>query len=160
MDSSNKSVIGHRMHSRTSLHVPILSGIAIFIFTTLTSGAATYFAATPDVTAIQSKINLAQDGDTVVVPAGTAHWTQTLEITKNITVRGAGIGKTVIYDDVPRAPQVHTVRVVLAKNLPFRLTGFDFRGDANVTKSNGGGVFRFRGMHGVTSKFRLDHCSF
>jgi hypothetical protein len=161
MDSSDKSVIGHRMHSRTSLHVLKLSGIAIFVFfTALTSRGATYSAASPDVTAIQSKINLAHDGDIVVVPAGTAHWTETLEITKNITVRGAGIGRTVIYDEVPRAPQVHTIRVVLSKNLPFRLTGFDFRGDATVTKSNGGGVFRFRGMHGVTSKFRLDHCSF
>ena len=148
------------MHSRTSFQARILSGIAILLFTTLTLQGATYFAASPNLTDIQSKINLAGDGDTVIVPAGTARWTQELLITKNLTLRGAGIGRTVIVDAVPRAPQVHTMRVVLSKNLPFRLTGFEFRGDATVTKPNGGGVLRFRGMHGITGGFRLDHCRF
>jgi hypothetical protein len=111
------------------------------------------------VTDIQAKINLARDGDTVTVPAGTARWTVPLEITKNITVRGAGIGRTVIYDTVPRT-QLCLLHVTLSGNLPFRLSGLEFRGDSSVTKPNGGGVIRLRGMPGVTSNFRLDHCKF
>lgn len=148
------------LSSCTSFQTNIRSGLAILLFTTLTARGASYFATSAAVSDIQSKIDLAHDGDTVIVPAGTAHWKASLEITKNITVRGAGIGQTVIYDEVPRAPQVHTIRVVLSRDLPFRLTGFEFRGDATVTKPNGGGIIRFRGMHGITGRFRLDHCVF
>ena len=122
------------MHSRTSFQARILSGIAILLFTTLTLRGATYTAASANVTDIQSKINLARDGDTVIVPAGTARWTTQLLITKNLTLRGAGIGQTVIFDAVPRGPQSHTLHVVLTKNLPFRLTGFEFQGDSSVTR--------------------------
>src|SRR6266446_6652748 len=105
------------MHSRTSFQARILSGIAIFLFTTLTLPGASYSAASAKVTDIQAKIDLAHDGDTVVVPAGTAQWTTPLSITKNITLKGAGIGQTVIFDDVRRAPQSHTIDVVLTKDL-------------------------------------------
>ena len=67
------------MHSRTSFQARILSGIAILLFTTLTLRGATYSAASANVTDIQSKINLARDGDTVIVPAGTARWTARVE---------------------------------------------------------------------------------
>jgi len=148
------------MHSPTSSQARVLSGISVFLFTTLTLPGASYFAASPKVTDIQSKIDLARDGDTVVVPAGTARWTTELLITKNLTLRGAGVGKTVIVDAVPRSPQSHTVDVVLTKNLPSRLTGFEFRGDSSVTAGNDNGVVYFRGMEGMTARFRLDHCKF
>ena len=51
---------------------------------------------------VSSAIASAHDGDTVVVPAGTASWTSTLSITKGITLRGAGYDATVILDDIPR----------------------------------------------------------
>jgi hypothetical protein len=148
------------MHSRTSFQARILSGIAILLFTTLTLRGASYSAASAKLTDIQAKIDLARDGDTIVVPAGIARWTTELLITKNLTLRGAGIGKTVIVDAVPRGPQSHTLHVVLTKDLPFRLTGFEFQGDPSVSADNGGGIAFFRGMAGITSRFRLDHCKF
>ena len=39
---------------------------------------------------VHAAIRAATDGDTVTVPAGTATWTATLNITKNITLQGAG----------------------------------------------------------------------
>jgi hypothetical protein len=36
--------------------------------------------------------NLAVDGDTIAIPAGTFSWTTTLTITKAITLQGAGVG--------------------------------------------------------------------
>jgi len=148
-------------NSRTSFQALVLSGIAIFLFTPLTARGTTYTAASANVTDIRAKIDLARDGDTIVVPAGIAQWTVPLEITKNITVRGAGIGRTVIFDEVPRTSgDSCALQVVLSKNLPFRFSGFEFRGDSTVTKPNNNGVIRFRGMQGATSNFRLDHCKF
>jgi len=146
--------------SNPSLQAFILSGFAMLFLTAPAVEGATYVAASTKGSDVQAKINIARDGDTVVVPAGTARWTTQLSITKNLTLKGAGIGQTVIFDEVPRSPQVHTMDVVLTKNLPFRVTGFEFRGDSNVTAANGNGVFYFRGMEGVTSRFRLDHCKF
>lgn len=50
---------------------------------------------------VHAAIRAATDGDTVTVPAGTATWTATLDITKNITLQGAGPDSTVIIDAVP-----------------------------------------------------------
>jgi hypothetical protein len=148
------------MHYRTSFQARILSGIVTLLFTGLTLRGATYTAASAKVSDIQSKIDFARDGDTINVPAGEARWTTELLITKNVTLRGAGIGKTVIVDAVPRGPQSHTFRIILAKDLPSRVTGFEFQGDSNVTADNGGGIVYLRGMEGITGSFRLDHCKF
>jgi hypothetical protein len=50
---------------------------------------------------VHAAVQSAADGDIVTVPAGTATWTTTLEITKNITLQGAGARSTVIIDAVP-----------------------------------------------------------
>ena len=66
---------------------------------------------------VESAIGSAHEGDTVIVPAGTASWTSTLVITKGITLKGAtSIGgsisspvvtdETIILDELPRrSPQ-------------------------------------------------------
>jgi hypothetical protein len=138
----------------------LLCGVVVSLSTALNAGAAIYIAASPRVGDIQAKVDLANDGDTVTVPAGTVSWRTPLEITKNIFVRGAGIGKTIILDEVPRSTGSYTLRIALSKDLPSRLTGFEFRGSTAVTKPNPGGVIRLRGMDGITHKFRLDHCEF
>jgi hypothetical protein len=51
---------------------------------------------------VRTAIASAKDGDTVIVPKGTAMWTTPLDITDNITFEGAGAGETVIIDEVPR----------------------------------------------------------
>ena len=42
---------------------------------------------------VSAAIGSAKDGDTVIVPTGTATWTTPLNITDNITLQGAGAGK-------------------------------------------------------------------
>ena len=44
----------------------------------------------------------AQNGDTITLPAGTFTWNRQINITKNITLSGAGEGVTIIYDNVPK----------------------------------------------------------
>src|SRR5215475_2668371 len=114
----------------------LLSGVAIFLFTAFTADAATYSAASANVSDIQAQVDLAQDGDTIMVPAGTVSWGTPLDITKNITVRGAGIGQTIILDEVPRTTGSYTMRIALDEDLPARFTGFEFRGSTAVTKPN------------------------
>jgi len=138
----------------------LLSGVVLSFATAFNVGATTYLAASPQVSDIQAKVNLANDGDTVTVPAGTVSWKVPLEITKSITVRGAGVGKTIILDEVPRSRGSYTLRIALTKDLPARLTGFEFQGGTAVTKPNPGGVLHFRGITGISHNFRLDHCEF
>ena len=51
---------------------------------------------------VRSAVASAKDGDTVAVPAGSATWTSSLNITKNITLQRAGAESTIIVDDVPQ----------------------------------------------------------
>jgi len=144
----------------------LLFGVAIFLFTTLTVRAATYFAASAKDVDIQAKVNLAHGGDTVVVPAGTAQWTTGLNITKNITLRGASTtdttantvtDATIILDNVARTPaQSALIRATLAPTQSFRLTGFTFR-PGSVTKTANNGAIR---LSGTCPSFRIDHCHF
>jgi hypothetical protein len=53
-------------------------------------------AASASYTDVSAAIARANQGDTILVPAGSATWSQRLEITKPITLIGAGIGSTVI----------------------------------------------------------------
>jgi hypothetical protein len=163
---------------------------------------------------VQAAIRAAGDGDTVSVPAGTATWTGTLNITKNITLQGAGPGSTVIIDAVPamarerspenqrgsrmtgkrppqrgpsglrhsrpakprqpalavnraKTPSLRSptgrkvpsplISINLTRNLPFRMTGFTFKGSPNDTKK--GDKARIQ-LSGKSHAFRIDHCVF
>lgn len=116
---------------------------------------------------VQKAIDAAADGDTVLVPAGSAAWTTSNENRpavvisrkgreKRITLQGAGIGKTIITD----ATGSQCFQVVIktseagiysgVKDKAFRITGFTFKGrggDALISTT------------GYT-KWRIDHCHF
>ena len=116
---------------------------------------------------VQKAIDAAADGDTVLVPAGSAAWTTSNENRpavvisrkgreKRITLQGAGIGKTIITD----ATGSQCFQVVIktsetgiysgVKDKAFRITGFTFKGrggDALISTT------------GYT-KWRIDHCRF
>jgi hypothetical protein len=71
--------------------------ILAWVSTNRTSGATITSA---DCTAanVQAAINSAANGDTVVIPAGTATWTNQVIVSKGITIQGAGIGQTILTD--------------------------------------------------------------
>ena len=164
--------------------------------------AATITAKSVSLADVSAAVAEAKNGDSVIVPAGTATWTAPLNITNNITLQGAGAASTIIIDEVPRGPnrqspesgnvprsprQPHVRRtapgvrgakmarsqgrmpglqgregsflisISLAENLPFRLTGFTFKGgNANMQKA-----FRARiQISGNSHTFRIDHCTF
>ena len=82
---------------------------------------------------VQAAIDAASDGDTVLVPAGTAAWTSpdenapaVLIAKKAITVQGAGMDKTIITDATGAKAHQVPFRIIAAQGKPFRITGFAF----------------------------------
>src|ERR1700722_20672630 len=109
-----------RMHSsrttlRPRLWSPIWTSVTLFgmLLALARTEAGTINAASASLSDVVSAINSASDGDTVIVPPGTASWTSAITITKGITLQGAttvtNTGKqnatatdlTVIEDDSP-----------------------------------------------------------
>ena len=76
--------------------------IAILLCPFLVAKAQTVNAASCSSTDVQNAINAAVAGGTVSIPAGTCSWTSTLNISKGITLSGAGQGTTVIQDNVSK----------------------------------------------------------
>jgi hypothetical protein len=146
--------------------------------------AAEIRAKSVSLTDVTSAVGAAKDGDTVIVPAGTASWTAPLEITNNITLQGTGAESTIVISEVPRgsrgqagAPRNQFVRpskmggarspagsrqrfligVNLMRDRPFRLTGFTFKGGLVNTEKTFNGEIRITGN---SHSFRIDHCAF
>jgi len=123
--------------------------------------AETRMAADLTPEAVWEAIDAAKDGDTVKLPAGRAVWTKGWNTgrgatMKAITIRGAGIDKTIIDDDraKPDAPPFVLLGV---EGKPFRVTGITFDGTGYPNAGNWGGFIRIRG---TCKNFRIDHCKF
>jgi hypothetical protein len=97
--------------------------IATVLVSTSWSDASgtTWYSADPSAASVQTAINSASDGDTVIVPAGSATWTTTVACTKAIIITGAGIGQTVITSSLTGA---HILTFDGTK--AFRLSGITF----------------------------------
>jgi len=142
---------------------PVIIGFSIAVAQS-SLPAATWQASSPTVTAITAAINQAANGDTVIVPAGTASWTKTLVVTKGITLKGATTtntstgtvqDRTIILDNVPRMGlNAPIVSCKVPANQGFRLTGFTFSG--SLTNKSDGAVI----ISGTSPSIRLDHCHF
>ncbi len=94
------------------------------------------------------------DGDTVVLPAGSCTWTSYLDVTKGITIHGAGIDNTTIIDSTSN--DWHEVPFWIDVDQPkqWRLTELTITGTGTTTDANG--VLVING----DSSFRIDHVKF
>jgi hypothetical protein len=146
------------------------AGLVVAIFLTgfakvegaLINAASTSFAD------VSSAVASAVDGDTVVIPAGKASWTQTLNITKGITLRGANINATddltIILDNIVitngAAP---IVSAELSPTQSFRVSGITFRVGSRTTEPTNGAALRLTDSPTQTApctSMRIDHCHF
>jgi len=112
---------------------------ALLFATSGTAQATTFNAASPSLADVRAAIASAGNGDTVAIPAGTATWSSTLNVTKAITLAGAGIGQTIIKDNVPRGRSSSVIEWVLQANQPSRMTGIEF-GNAASSESFVGAI--------------------
>jgi len=115
----------------------------------------------------------AADGDTVVIPAGTASWTSALFISHGITLQGQTVitgdhttspnmtatDYTIIQDDAPR--NVRGGVLISNENLTptqsVRITGLTLQYGVSVTDFDQTGVLR---LAGTSPSIRVDHCHF
>lgn len=116
--------------------------------------------------AINTAMASASDGDTVTVPAGTWTWTGStplLSITKAITLKGAGIGNTLIGDGCT-GQNDRLITITLVANKVTRLSGFTFFRDGTRSANNTAGIINVVGQiaGGVMDdrRIRIDHCFF
>src|SRR6266513_5352560 len=91
-----------------------IAGLSACIFLALSGRveAGTITAVSPSLSDVTSAVSKAADGDTVVVPVGTATWTSQLAIKKAITLQGKGIGSTIIKDAIQNGTRLLSFTLV------------------------------------------------
>jgi hypothetical protein len=108
--------------------------------------------------------NLAQDGDTITLPAGTFSWTTHVDITKAITIQGqttlnsdTGIcnDQTVLVDNIVQAPGgTGFFHCTASPNKPLRITGITLTGVGGRQETAYNGAIR---LGGAGDQVRIDH---
>lgn len=105
---------------------------AIRLLATMTAGfsilghAEVVPAASCSQAAVQAAVNAVSSGGTVTIPAGTCTWSNIVTVTKAISIRGAGIGSTVINGTL-NAPY-GTALVTYSPNAAEAVKVFDLSG--------------------------------
>ena len=134
--------------------------------------AAKINARSPSFRDVSEAITSAAKGDTVIVPAGTASWTETLVINKPITLMGqttvnysneTANNQTIILDDVkPRNPIIHADitagDMTVEPTVPLlQIKGFTFRGSPNTTSGSRIAAIQ---LSGTCPAVRISNCHF
>jgi VCBS repeat protein len=102
--------------------------------------------------------NIASDGDTITLPAGTFRWSTTVNLSKAIILQGAGIGRTIVKDGL-QTRRFLSWHLRGTRNGAARLTGIEFQDGGRTRNANApAGVIGFDGSNTNGTTFRLDHC--
>lgn len=109
---------------------------------------------------ISATLSAASRGDTVVVPGEVCTWERTLIINKGIILKGAGIGNTIIANNVADHGYLIAYNPSdYSLDAPFRISGFTF--DLN---NNGSGIYLGEDSRAapftMQTKLRIDHNHF
>jgi len=105
-------------------------------------------------TDVQTAINSANDGDTVLIPAGNCTWTEAVVIDPMpaITILGSGIDNTIIVDSTGSTWMQCPFWIEGVEGKPFRISGITFTGNL--------GTFAAITIRGNCKNWRVDHCEF
>jgi hypothetical protein len=120
------------------------------------SALATVYQSDGSAASVQGLQNAALNGDTITLPAGTFTWSTSVNLTKAVTLQGAGVGSTFIKDAVQSGPLIQGSLV--AANLT-RVTGIEFQ-DGGRNGNELGGILKFQGSNTNGGRFRMDNCQF
>ena len=125
-----------------SLSLSILS----LLLCAMTARAATNTAATASLSDVTAAVSASVDGDTVIVPAGTAGWSSSLTVNKSISIIGEGKDQTVIT--CPTGANSYAID--LESGSFNRVSGIQFK-----SSLAGSGV-----KVGANTYARIDNCAF
>jgi len=95
---------------------------------------ATITASSTSLSSVQAAVNAANDGDTVLIPAGSSTWTGALTIDKSISVIGAGIGQTILTDAA--ASETKMIWMIDGGRKSMRVSGMTIQQDQNNHAQN------------------------
>jgi hypothetical protein len=100
---------------------------------------------------VQAAIDTVQDGDTVTVPAGSCTWSDTLQLSREIEIIGAGIGQTTVAG--------HGFDVLDGTD-NWRISGFTFVQEEGIEEIRS--VIKLGGWLSSVGcrNFRIDNCRF
>lgn len=116
--------------------------------------AATIAAASASRADVAAALAVADHGDTVVIPKGTATWTMSVIVNKAITLKGAGVGETIIVEQL--STDIPMIAFETAAGKAYRVTGIEFHNGTRTTRFNAGII----NLEGSSSAVRVDHCKF
>jgi Pectate lyase superfamily protein len=142
--------------------------IAFFLFAVLNNSvgqAEVIRAASPSFADVRTAVSRTKTGDTVIIPAGSATWSQQLILTKGVSIIGAGIGQTVITSGYSGhsayTSYLDPVSYLIAYtpsspdlDEAFRLSGFTI--DFNAVCY---GIYIRNHTTSPLAKIRIDHCN-
>ncbi|MBA3353004.1 MAG: hypothetical protein H0U23_11410, partial [Blastocatellia bacterium] len=155
--------------SRNAARGASLLAIGIWFASLHVVDAATITAKSASRADVGAAVSSANDGDTVTIPAGSATWTSTLTITKNISLIGAGEGQTTITSNTDSTSPLISVDLdheASAPNYSFRMSGFTLKSSNATPKPEDNAYIKLYGhsapadspyVHGCVSRVRLDH---
>src|SRR5436309_15942679 len=133
--------------------------LVVFLLTAYAAAkAATISATSCEASDVRTALNRAQAGDTVVIPAGTANWTQEVSwnAPANVTLKGAGTSatgggdQTVIIDNSASGQPL--LNLTANSTGVLRMTGVTVQSGSGSIKD--GGTIKMNGPGNV----RIDHC--
>ncbi len=128
--------------------VGVVAGLlSLTCLTVFPAYADTLVADSCDRQHVQSKIDVASDGDIVMIPTGSCTWSSSVTISdQGIVLQGAGIGQTTI------STAGTAVDVTGAQGKPFRITAMTFQGGGTSEKT----IL----VSGDCQNFRIDNIAF
>jgi len=137
--------------------IKCLSPLFVLLLSPLFAGRAeakTINAASCSQSDVQNSLNSANNGDTVIVPAGTCNWSTPVSTSgKGYVLQGSGAGSTVIIDNVGSSSgQALVISVPPGDSL--RITGM------TIEPAPGASVYGFISVNGGSTSFRMDNMSF
>jgi hypothetical protein len=126
-----KTLLLSRHHS-----VTLVAGLLLVL--SEAQANVTITASDVDFASVKSAVLKAHDGDTVAIPAGTATWTKTLTLNKNISIIGAGIDQTVVIDETPKGKNQNPLFQIESKSTTMlsRISGFTINGSTSGATGN------------------------
>lgn len=123
------------------------------------ASAATIMADSCSRADVNTAVSSAASGDTVRVPAGACTWDTYVQITKGITLQGAGAGVTVITSNLADQTKglIHYAPDAMARSLDvlFRVTGFTI--DLAAKDNGAHGIYLYNDTATPVTNTRIDH---